>query len=97
MKIVFAPECRQDLREIFKYIAEDKLDAAIDFVRCLRQRCINLAPMPNVGRKREEIHQGYRSITEGEYVIFYQLMPDESLEIKRIIHSKRDLGKALKD
>lgn len=95
MKIVFSPESRQDLREIFRYIADDNLDAAIGFVRRLKQRCIDLAPMPNVGRQRQEIAEGYRSVTEGDYVIFY-VVGDDSVEIVRVIHSKRDLGKALK-
>jgi toxin ParE1/3/4 len=96
LKTLFSPDSRQDLRDIFNYIAEDNLDAAISFVRRLKQRCLDLAPMPNVGRKRDEIRQGYRSVTEGDYVIFYQAMPDGTLEIIGIIHSKRHLAKALK-
>lgn len=94
MKIVFSPESRQDLREIFNYIAKDNLDAAIAFVRRLKQRCVDLAPMPNVGKNREEIARGYRSITEGDYVIFYRLQP-EIVEILHVVHGKRDLSKVL--
>ncbi|MCC7530999.1 MAG: type II toxin-antitoxin system RelE/ParE family toxin [Candidatus Melainabacteria bacterium] len=94
MRITFSPASREDLQGIFNYIAQDNLDAAIAFVRQLKQRCTELAPLPNVGRKRDEIQRGYRSVVEGEYVIFYQAMPDGMLEIKRIIHSKRDLRKA---
>lgn len=50
-----------------------------------------------MGRKRDEVVLGHRSVVEGVYVIFYQPMADDTLEIKRVIHSKRDLGKALSE
>lgn len=46
MKVIFSPQARNDLQEIFRYIARDNLDAAIGFVRRLRQRCLDVAPMP---------------------------------------------------
>ena len=52
---------------------------------------------PGVGRKWDEIKPGYRSISEGEYVIFYRLKTDDAVEVMRIVHGKRDLGKALSD
>lgn len=92
MKVLFSPESRQDLREIFRYIARDNLDAAIGFVRRLRQRCLDVAPMPNAGRKRDEIRQGFRSVTEGDYVIIYRIRPD-AVEILHIVQGNRDLSK----
>lgn len=96
MKVIFSPQSRQDLREVFEYIAQDDLDASIGFVRRLKQRCFDLGPLPNAGRKRDEIRQGYRSVTEGEYVIIYRLRPD-AIEILHVVHAKRDLDKVLKD
>jgi plasmid stabilization system protein ParE len=56
-----------------------------------------LCHQPGIGRKRDEVIPGYRSLVEGEHVIFNQPMPDDTLEIKRVIHSKQDLRKALSD
>lgn len=39
----------------------------------------------------------YRSVTEGDYVILYRLVSESELEIVRVVHCKRDLGKALKE
>lgn len=91
-----SPRAEEDLRDIGDFIAQDNIDAAISFVERLRRRCNELVPFPAVGRKRDEVRGGYRSVTEGEYVILYQVVEDE-LVIVRIIHGKRDLGKALKD
>lgn len=96
MNVIFSLDSRQNLREIFNYIAKDNLDAAIAFSRRLKQRCTDLAGMPNIGRKRNEMRKGYRSITEGDYVIFYRVKR-ETIEILRIVHGKRDLHKALND
>jgi len=50
-----------------------------------------------MGRKRDEIRPGYRSFTEGDYVILYRLLGAEQLEIVRVIHGKRHMGNALND
>lgn len=92
MNVIFSAGAGQDLREIFEYIAEDNLDAAISFVQRLRLRCLDVAPMPNIGRKRDDIRPGYRSVTEGEYVIIYRVR-DESVDILHVVHGKRDISK----
>ncbi len=83
---------RQDFQEIGDYIAKDNPIAAYNFVDRLHQRCISLADHPGTGRKRDEIKPNMRSVTEGDYVIFYRALSD-GIEILRVIHSKRDLGK----
>lgn len=96
-RLIISPEASADLQEIGDFIARDNLEAAISFVILLNQRCNALVPFPGVGRKRDEIKVGYRSISEGEYIIFYRLKTDEVVEVMRIVHGKRDLGKALSD
>ncbi|MBX9570397.1 MAG: hypothetical protein K2X77_15985 [Candidatus Obscuribacterales bacterium] len=34
-------------------------------------------------------------MSEGNYIIFYQLVKSDEIEVKRVIHSKRNLHKAL--
>ncbi len=43
-----------------------------------------------MGRKREEIKPGLRSVTEGDYVVLYRIAEDEVV-ISRVIHGKQDL------
>ena len=96
-RLIIAPSAIRDLQEIHDYIANDNVDAASRWIDMLYGRFDLLCHQPGMGRKRDEVIAGFRSVTEGDYVIFYQPMPDDALEIKRIMHAKRDLGKALTD
>ena len=60
----FANRARQDLQEIHDYIAEDNVGAAERVIDSLEARCYLLVDMPNVGRKREDLAPGLRSIVE---------------------------------
>lgn len=91
-RLKFTQLAREDFLNIGDYIAKDNPIAAFDFVHRLQERCISLAVHPGTGRKRGEIEPTMRSATEGEYVIFYRALPD-GIEVIRVIHSKRDLGK----
>ncbi|MDP3508279.1 MAG: type II toxin-antitoxin system RelE/ParE family toxin [Candidatus Melainabacteria bacterium] len=91
-RLKFTQLAREDFLEIGDYIAKDNPIAALDFVHRLQERCTLLTDHPASGRKRDEIEPAMRSATEGEYVIFYRALPD-GIEVIRIIHSKRDLGK----
>lgn len=96
-RLVISDDAGADLENIGKFIAQENIDAAISFIKRLKERCCDLIPFPGVGRKRDAIERGYRSITEGEYVIFYREKRNDVVEILRIVHGKRDLRKALKD
>ena len=93
IRLTFSPDADADLEEIGDFIAEDNPDAAIAFVQRLRRRCHDLLTFSAVGRKRDEIRTGYRSVTEGEYIIFYRMASEDELVIIHIVHSKRDLSK----
>ncbi len=58
------------------------------------KRCHQLLDFPGLGRRRDDIRSGYRSLTEGEYIIIYRHAENE-IVIIRVIHSKRDLPTAL--
>ena len=92
MKVILSSDALADLQEIGDFIAQDNLDAAISFVARLKTRCFDLGTFPNAGRKPEEIGPGYRSVAEGDYVIFYRIRPD-ALEVLHVLHGKRDLSK----
>jgi len=47
-----------------------------------------------MGRTRDELVPGLRSLPFGRYVIFYRALDDGS-EIVRVLHGARDLRRAL--
>lgn len=97
MKFILTEDAIRDLQEIYEYIAKDDTVAADRHREKLVRRWQALADQPRMGRKRDDIAAGYRSIAEGEYVILYQIVTEAELRIMRVLHGKRDLGSALKE
>lgn len=93
--IVKRPLARNDLAEIWDYIADDNENRADAFVDLIDQKFQELASHPNMGRSRDELAQGLRSFPVGRYVIFYRPMP-EGVEIIRVLHGSRDLNAIFK-
>lgn len=95
-KLRFALLAQQDLQEIFDYIAEDNPVTAERFIQKVEARCRSLVAMPNIGRTRDDLAPGLRSIVEGNYLIFYRgINTENSIYIVRIFHAKRDIDDIL--
>jgi toxin ParE1/3/4 len=80
----------RDLREIGDYIAEDNVPAAITFIDRLTERFSTLESFPEIGRARNEIAAGLRSLTEGDYLLLYRIRQSEVIVV-RVVHGKRDI------
>ena len=83
-------EARQDLDEIWLYIAEDNPSAADGFLDTLYERFVLLAQQPFLGRARLELAPHLRSFPVGNYVIFYRPI-DDGVEIARVLRGSRDI------
>jgi toxin ParE1/3/4 len=59
-------------------------------LRRLLQTIGTIVEFPRMGRSREELGPGIRSIPENPYMIFYQLT-DEGTLIVRILHQSQNL------
>lgn len=84
------PQAIKDLETIHDFIAEDSIKAARQFIDLLELKCESLVKTPAMGRTREELAQGLRSLPVKKYVIFYR-QNKERLEIIRILHGARDI------
>lgn len=94
MKLFISDEATADLADIWAYISRDSPDAADSFVDRLWHRCGQLAEMPGIGRRRDELLPGLRSMPEGRHLIFYRLRPGQ-VEIVRILSAYRDVESLL--
>ena len=90
----FSERARYDLIDIGNFIARDNPTAAAQFISELEQRCLLLSARPLSGRARDELARGLRSVPYSRYVIFYRPIKD-GVEIIRVLHGARDLGRAL--
>ncbi len=89
--ILRRPRAADDLVEIWEYIADDSVTRADAFIDDVDAKFRLLAEQPMLGRGREELAPGLRSLPLGRYVIFYEVIPD-GIAIVRVLHGARDLG-----
>ena len=88
--LIFAPSARQDLLDIFDYIARDKPVAAANWIDKIEKKCELIATMPGFGESRPEYGADIRSSVVGRYVIFYRPIND-GIEVVRVIAGDRDI------
>lgn len=83
----------QDLAGIVDYIANDNPAAALKQAENIERSILKLEDFPTIGlipKNRRLIRQGHRILIVDNYLVFYVLMDNETVEIRRIISGKRD-------
>ncbi|MEK7833005.1 MAG: type II toxin-antitoxin system RelE/ParE family toxin [Acidobacteriota bacterium] len=86
----------RDLEEIFVFIGEQDVDAAISFLLAAEQTFKLLAKMPLMGSSRRFRSSRLRNLRQfpvknhQEYLIFYHPAKD-GVQVVRVLHGKRDL------
>lgn len=89
-------QAEADLEETWEYVAHGgaaKADRFID--RLLKQAGIH-AQFPLTGRSREDLAPGLRSFVVKPFVVFFR-SKDETIEIIRVLHGRRDVDTIMKD
>jgi len=62
-KVVFSPEAKADLLELYRYIAEASGQIrALGYIERVERKCLNLSTFPMRGMPRDDIRQGLRVI-----------------------------------
>ncbi|MFA6291604.1 MAG: type II toxin-antitoxin system RelE/ParE family toxin [Victivallales bacterium] len=89
-KLIISKQAIEDLTDIWSYIALDNYDAADEFTDKLYASCKNLSKMPEMGRSRDELLPGLRSLTYKGYIIFYR-SGKQKLEIIRVLNGCMDV------
>jgi toxin ParE1/3/4 len=91
--IYITEAAEQDLAEIIEYIAGDNPVAAIQLADKIDESIVKLEDFPQIGvvpKNRRLERRGYRMLIVENYLVFYVIMDDETVEIRRIISGKRD-------
>lgn len=103
MKVVYTFRARQDLRDIYDYIAFTLLapDAARNTTERILEAARNLQSLPerNPLYKEEPWHsQGVRFIPVKNYIVFYTVNTDtDTVSVARIMYGARDLSRQLEE
>lgn len=87
----------QDIEQITDYIANQSgFDQADRFLNKLDAKFAKIAQFPNLGRQRDEILPGLRSIPIDKYLILYMVI-EQDVEIFRVVNGYRDLSALFTD
>ena len=86
-----SPEARDDLQDIWAYIAADNPAAADKLEADIYHACVVLAENPHLGHKRPDLTDEPVLFwpVRGRYLVIYEPQP-QSLKIVRILHGSRD-------
>jgi len=90
LDLIIADQATADLTDIWLYIASDSPLAADRFIDFLQEKFLLLASSPELGRERNELIPGLRSLPVKRYTIFYRISAT-AVEIARVLSSYRDI------
>ncbi|WP_407306924.1 type II toxin-antitoxin system RelE/ParE family toxin [Desulfosporosinus sp. SB140] len=91
-KVKILQIAREDIGEIFFYIAADSSELALAMIDKITDKIDMLAELPLVGKivpDNELAKQEYRMLIIESYIVFYKLIDDEVV-IYRVLHGMRD-------
>ena len=83
----------QDLAEIFNYITNDNPSAAPKLIGEIERSILKLEDFPGIGstpKIRRLARKGYRILIVDTYLVFYVVLKNDTVEIRRILSGKRD-------
>ena len=89
-RVTRRPEAETDVIEIWGYIADESAAEADRWVDRLDERLQLWATQPMIGRARDELAPGLRSMSFGRYVVFFAPIHD-GIDIVRVLHGSRDI------
>jgi plasmid stabilization system protein ParE len=97
-KIKVLQIAREDLGEIYFYIASDNPQAAINMTNKIIDRIDALAELPFLGKivpENELAKREFRMVIVDNYIVFYKVI-DEEILVYRVLHGMRDYPDLLK-
>jgi len=87
----YARSAQADIMELWAFHAERSEQNARRIVESIHDKCELLRNYPNLGRARPEIGVGFRSLSVGNYTIFYRYH-NERVQIVRVLSANIDLS-----
>jgi toxin ParE1/3/4 len=90
MRLLLSRRAKEDLLEIWEFIADHDELAADRYIDHLRDRALELLHFPELGRARNAIHLNLRSLLARNHLLFYTIEGEE-VQILRILHGSMDL------
>jgi toxin ParE1/3/4 len=89
--VILSIEAEVDLLEITSFISSGDEAIARRFVYGLMESLDLLSEYPEMGRKRDDLKRGLRSINFNRYLVLYKI-EGTRVEVVRIVHGARDIA-----
>ena len=89
-RVRLTERAREDLDEIWFYIAQDNMAAADRLIDAITARCNSLTDFPDLGPARPDIAPDARMLTIDNYIVLYRSRGAD-IEIVRAVHGARRL------
>jgi toxin ParE1/3/4 len=88
---IWSPLARQDLLDIWSYVATHSSAAIADKqLHEVDRVCLALGGWPEYGKARDDVRRGLRSVSVSRYVVFYRVTKT-AIEIVRVLDERRDV------
>ncbi len=85
------PTASRDIESLMDYLAEKvSVETAERFLLKIHSKFQLLVKFPQIGRRRDELYPGLRSVSLEDYLIFYRLVLG-GIEVMRVVGGYRDL------
>lgn len=85
-------QAEEELRDIWRYIAADNMDAADRLLLRIEEKLDALRDFPGMGTLRDDIRTGFRMLVEGNYLLLYEYdEANDEVELVSVIDGRRDL------
>ena len=95
LELAKRPLAKDDLKEIWRYTYENwGVQQADHYLYELDAAMQKLLVSPDLGRPRDALRAGYRSVHIGRHTVFYRV-EGRSLEIVRVLHDSMDVERHL--
>lgn len=90
LEIVKRPRAKRDLIGIWRYSFDEWDEAQADkYLAKIEAGIEKLRHNPKLGRPREEVRVGYRSLRINKHIVYYVLTPSV-IRIIRVLHARQD-------
>ena len=95
-KVIFRQEAIDDLNDIWTYTFKKWSEKQADkYYSMLEFACKQIGENPELGKEYKGINRNLHGLRTGKYIIFYQVMVEQEIEIIRILHERMDLKNRL--
>lgn len=90
LEIVKRPRAREDLKVIWRYSFTEWGEVQADkYLAEIVAGITRLKEHPEMGRSRDDLRAGYRSLRINQHVVFYLVTPSV-IRIVRVLHMRMD-------